>query len=509
MKDIYMKKILLWTGIAAMVMAVAGSSSCGGGKEQPEQKPLTIKVDNDYFSLTEGDRVSVRAKVEPASDDLPAISWMTRNPSVATVSDGTITAVGEGETRIVASCRDASAEITVKVRKKEGTGPEPSGPEEEGTGPAVLFDCQPRAGLLLSELATNGVAEYREDGLLVNSAATLVRLNRFYALGTRLVRYRVRFSGNAVGLFQSSEKDFTLKVAAARKKMEILTSPVTSVDVPFLSSLKDFDIEIIHEYQKATVRILDAERTDSVEVTLVNDGAGGVGKGVVNSNPFTVGPGWDYYCFGIESGNSMLVKRITVEAPKRSVRLLIYGDSITQPETYYPTSLFSSAWTQLIIDRLGGDAISSGRGGCTINEVRNYIANELPFIKAKYVMVTIGTNGGNTEQNLTDLVSYIKRNGSIPILNNIPSNESGTQVDVNAVIERVRRNMDLNGVRFDLATSLAGDGKDVDRTMMFWENYPPEIFNGWQVWHHPNEKGSKAMFERALVDVPEVFESEE
>ena len=205
----------------------------------------------------------------------------------------------------------------------------------------------------------------------------------------------------------------------------------------------------------------------------------------------------------------MLVKRITVEAPKRSVRLLIYGDSITQPETYYPTSLFSSAWTQLIIDRLGGDAISSGRGGCTINEVRNYIANELPFIKAKYVMVTIGTNGGNTEQNLTDLVSYIKRNGSIPILNNIPSNESGTQVDVNSVIERVRRNMDLNGVRFDLATSLAGDGKEVDKTMMFWENYPPEIFNGWQVWHHPNEKGSKAMFERALVDVPEVFESGE
>jgi len=35
------------------------------------------------------------------------------------------------------------------------------------------------------------------------------------------------------------------------------------------------------------------------------------------------------------------------------------------------------------------------------------------------------------------------------------------------------------------------------------------IFNGWQVWHHPNEKGSKAMFERALVDVPEVFESGE
>ena len=90
----------------------------------------------------------------------------------------------------------------------------------------------------------------------------------------------------------------------------------------------------------------------------------------------------------------MTVKRITVEAPVRAVRLLIYGDSITEPEGYYPTSLFPQAWTQLIIKELDGNAISSGRGGYTINEVRNYIANELPYIKAKYVMVTIGTNGG-------------------------------------------------------------------------------------------------------------------
>ena len=103
-------------------------------------------------------------------------------------------------------------------------------------------------------------------------------------------------------------------------------------------------------------------------------------------------------------------------------------------------------------------------------------------------------------------MKFIINCGSVPILNNIPSNESGTQVPVNEIVGRVRRNLGLNGARFDLATSLAGDGREVDKSMMFYENYPPEMYGGWQVWHHPNDKGSKAMFEQALKDVPELFE---
>ena len=375
------------------------------------------------------------------------------------------------------------------------------------SNPAKLYDGKPSRDNRLTDLALNGVADYASDGLLVGMTGNLVRLNRFYALGTRLVRYRIKPSSNAVCLFQSSEKDFTLKVDVPGKTMTIMTSPETAVDVPFLKGDKEYDVEIIHEYQKTTGRILDAAGRKSAEVSAVNDGPGGVRQGVVNENSFTVGPGWDYYCFGLVSGTSMLVKRITVESPKSAVRLLIYGDSITQPECYYPTSLFPLAWTQLMINRLGGNAISSGRGGCTINEVLNYIKNELPYIKAKYVMVTIGTNGGDTESNLTELVRYIKSMGSIPIHNSIPSNESGTQVAVNAIIETVRQKENLDGARFDLATSLKGDGKEVDKTMMFWEDYPPTQFNGWQVWHHPNEKGSKAMFEQALKDLPELFGS--
>jgi hypothetical protein len=40
---------------------------------------------------------------------------------------------------------------------------------------------------------------------------------------------------------------------------------------------------------------------------------------------------------------------------------------------------------------------------------------------------------------------------------------------------------------------------------MFWENYPPEVFGGWQVWHHPNDKGGTAMYLRSRQDVPELY----
>ena len=102
-------------------------------------------------------------------------------------------------------------------------------------------------------------------------------------------------------------------------------------------------------------------------------------------------------------------------------------------------------------------------------------------------------------------MEYIFSQGSIPILNNIPSNESGTQVEANRLIDRVREKYGLKGCRFDLATSLAGDGMEVDKTMMFWENYPPEVFGGWQVWHHPNDKGGTAMYLRSRQDVPELY----
>lgn len=368
--------------------------------------------------------------------------------------------------------------------------------------PAVMYDLDLERGEKAECLQLNGAAEYSQGGLSLVPGTALVKLDRFYALAERVVRYRITPSPDAVIWFQSSMGDFTAEVDVPSRKVRILTSPVTEVDVPFLEGGKPYDVEIFHIYNKAIVRMLTADGKQVASTEATNDGPGGRKTGDLQTG-FSVGMQWDHYCFGLRSGASAVVGRITVSALKSKVRLLIYGDSITQPEGYFPASIFGSAWTQRIIRHLDGDAMSSGRGGCTINEVLNYIRNELPYIDAEYVMVTIGTNGGDTVENLSQLVEYIQSQGSTVILNNIPSNESGTQVPVNQIIAQVREKYDLKGCMFDLATSLDGDGKVVDKTKMFFEDYWEEW--KWRVYHHPNWKGGQSMFERTLVDVPEIY----
>jgi hypothetical protein len=353
----------------------------------------------------------------------------------------------------------------------------------------------------VQELQLNGVAQYTPEGLNVTSSGNLVKLDKFYALAERMVRYHIKPSTDAKVIFQSSMGDFTVFVDIPRKSISISTDPVSGLNVPFLEGNREYIVEIYHIYQQAKVRLIDLITNEDVEISVTNDGQGGVGGGVLQKG-FAVGMQWDHYCFGLAEGTSVLVKQLTVKSLKKSVKLMIYGDSITQPEGYFPSSDFQNAWTQMIINHLNGDAISSGRGGGTISMVLDYIKNELPYIEAEYVMVTIGTNGGNNEANLTELINYIKEQGSIPILNNIPSNESGSQIENNKLIEKIRKQLNIKGCKFDLVTSINGDGKEVDKSLMYWEDYT----NGWgQIYHHPNEKGGQKMYERTLVDIPEIY----
>ena len=367
---------------------------------------------------------------------------------------------------------------------------------------SILYDRKLDDRKAIPELLINDAGAYRKDGLAIVQKDSMVKLNIFYALAERVVRYRVSFSADATALFRSSLSDFGVYVDIPHQRVSMATNPATEMQVPFLQGNREYLIEIYHIYQQAKVRITDLQTKKHAELCATNDGTGGCGAGILQKG-FSVGMQWDHYCFGLVSGTSFLVKRITVCALKRKVKVLLYGDSITQPEGYFPTKTFPESWTQLVIGRLKGNAMSSGRGGGNISMLSEYIRNELPHIKTKYVMVTIGTNGGNTEENLTALIDYIRSQGAIPILNNIPCNESGTQVSNNAIIEKVRRKEGINGCRFDLPTSLAGDGKEVDKSLMFWEDYTGSY--GWQIYHHPNERGGRRMFEQTLTDIPEIY----
>ncbi len=365
--------------------------------------------------------------------------------------------------------------------------------------PAVLYHNAFEAQKEYPELITAGTSAKLTTGGLQLTSPGLVRLNKYYSLARRVIRYKIQLGAGTKAVFQSDQGDFKAFIDMSRKQISIATNPVKQVDASFLTPQHEYLIEVHRDYQVSKLWIKDLNNGKSAEIIVTMDGTGGCGNGAEGPG-FFAGLQHDYYCFGLAEGSGMLVKQITVSSKDSKVKLLIYGDSITEPEGYYPTGDFSRSWTQLVIARLKGQAVSSGRGGCTIHEVRTRIANELPYLKTKYVMVTIGTNGGNTEENLSELVDYILSQGAVPILNNIPANESGTQIGVNAVIEKVRQKYRLHGCHFDKATSIDKDGRTVDKNTMYFEDYD------WgKIYHHPNKLGAQRMYQQTLIDVPEIY----
>lgn len=451
-----------------------------------------IKVSETTLILNPGESKLITITAIPSMAYQPDFQWISANDTVATVINGWIKGLTNGSTVITVSCGDVQTEIhvTVKATCVNETH-------------AILYEEFINCDNTIPELLLNGVAQYDEEGLNVIGRDNTVQLDKFYALGERKVQYTIVFSADAKAIFRSSEGDFNAYVDVPNKRISIATYPAIEQSVDFLEANQEYLVEVYHIYQKAKLRITDIYTGKFAEVEAEHDGQGGAGKGVLQQG-FSVGMQWDHYCFGLISGVSMHVRKISVIALKKRVKLLMYGDSITQPEGYFPSSDFSLSWTQQILHKLKGNAMSSGRGGAQIGMILNYIKNELPYIEAKYVMVTIGTNGGNTEENLSQLINYIKAQGAIPILNNIPCNESGTHIENNKLIEQVRNKWRINGCKFDIATSMNGDGIEVDKSLMYWEDYSNSY--GWQIFHHPNEKGGQKMFERTLIDFPEIYE---
>ncbi len=477
-------------GFALLFFPTLFSLGCGQSETEEGYKLENIQLNKASLTMRVGDKEQVIAYPVPSVAHQPTFQWSSSDESVATVVNGLVEAVAVGKAVIGVQHEQVHVYLPVTVEAAE---PEPGN---------VLYDVRLNQNPV-PELQLNGVAQHTAEGLKVTGTGGVVKLDKFYALAERMVRYRVKPAHDAKMIFRSSEGDFNAFVDVPKKRISIATSPVSEQPVPFLEGNREYIVEIYHIYQQAKVCIIDIGTGEKVDISVTNDGQGGVGAGALQ-NGFAVGMQWDHYCFGLVEGSSVMVTRITVCALKKSVNVLLYGDSITQPEGYFPTADFPEAWTQKIINRLKGNAMSSGRGGGTITMVLDYIKNELPYIDAKYVMVTIGTNGGNTEENLTELVHYIREQGAIPILNNIPCNESGTQIDNNELIGKVRAKLGVNGCKFDLATSINGDGVEVDKSLMYWEDYSGSW--GWQVYHHPNEKGGKKMFERTLIDIPEIYE---
>ena len=113
---------------AALVVAF----SCGGSKEEPDPKPEpqpqpptpsviaveSITLNKAELNLEPGGTETLVATVAPENATDKTVTWSTSNAEVATVAEGKVTAVKEGEATITAKAGEKSA--TCKVTVKNG-----------------------------------------------------------------------------------------------------------------------------------------------------------------------------------------------------------------------------------------------------------------------------------------------------------------------------------------------------------------------------------------------------
>ena len=110
----FMKKIL----VSVLFVLIFVFSGCGGGNTTEDKKVVLILSKNSV-ALVEGASAQVTATVyvENVLEESPAIVWSSKNPEIATVENGLLTALSEGETTILAKYGKKVATVDVFIAK--------------------------------------------------------------------------------------------------------------------------------------------------------------------------------------------------------------------------------------------------------------------------------------------------------------------------------------------------------------------------------------------------------
>jgi uncharacterized protein YjdB len=88
------------------------------GCKQTPIEVSSVSLNTATIEMVEGDTYSLVATVQPSNAEYEGISWASSNTSVASVNQGTVTALKEGKTTITASAGGKSATCSVTVSAK-------------------------------------------------------------------------------------------------------------------------------------------------------------------------------------------------------------------------------------------------------------------------------------------------------------------------------------------------------------------------------------------------------
>ena len=116
LRDSYYGKVAVATVLMSFFLF-----SCGPKEEpiEPTTVPVaSVSLSQGSVSLEPGGTVNLTATVAPDNATDKNVTWSTSNQAVATVSNGAVTAVGEGSATITATAGGKSGTCSVSVKKK-------------------------------------------------------------------------------------------------------------------------------------------------------------------------------------------------------------------------------------------------------------------------------------------------------------------------------------------------------------------------------------------------------
>ena len=191
---------------------------------------------------------------------------------------------------------------------------------------------------------------------------------------------------------------------------------------------------------------------------------------------------YDYpFCF-CESGTMKLYDLcVKVSNVCHNRKLSIFGDSITEG-----WAAGVDGWAHLVARHIGKAFCQvSGRDTSTIDDVTARVRAECASNPPQYIMVTIGTNGGNTLAKLQSLIDLILSYNSIPILNHVSSPASANTLIDQAIASYPETF--IGCCKMDEAVALGDSYSGTDGT-------------------HPNATGHNLMYQQVIKDMPELFD---
>ena len=107
------KRISLSLLIAAMILVAF--SSCKGNTPDVKKKVTGVKLSETAKTILVGDEFTLTATVEPADAADKTVVWTSDKPTIATVTDGKVKGVAEGEANIIVTTKDGNQKATCKV----------------------------------------------------------------------------------------------------------------------------------------------------------------------------------------------------------------------------------------------------------------------------------------------------------------------------------------------------------------------------------------------------------